>query len=136
MTDSVLAKYTGRKLEDPAHTDAGESESLDDLGHFGYLRGTRDRALMLELRKKDGSVRSFGYAWLEEADFDPSEGITLHIAGRKITIRGRHLNSEIRPNVRLYQGIIRHRISWVQEADNATSMESGGKGLIIEKIEW
>jgi hypothetical protein len=45
-----------------------------DLGAFGFLRGVRDRAVMLELRWKDGSVVAFAYAWLERAGFDPSEG--------------------------------------------------------------
>jgi hypothetical protein len=42
----------------------GETEAPDDLGAFGWLRGVRDRALMLELRRKDDSVMAFAYAWL------------------------------------------------------------------------
>ena len=91
---------------------------------------------MLELRKKNGNIQAVGYAWLEQMDFDPSEGISLHVAGRTIRIKGRNLNAEIRPNVRLFQAMTRHRVPWIQEADEPTVMESGGKGMLIESIEW
>ena len=57
MTDSVLQKYTGRRSVDIPQLETEEAEPLDDLGVFGYLRGTRDRALMLELHKKDGNIQ-------------------------------------------------------------------------------
>lgn len=136
MTDNVLARYTAKRPEESSQNGAEESEQLEDHGVFGYLRGARDRALMLELRKKDGNVQAVGYAWLERAEFDASEGITLHMAGRTIRIKGRNLNGEIRPNVQLFQGITRHRVPWLQEADQATAMESRGKGVLVEKIEW
>lgn len=136
MNDSVLARFTGKRSDESPAAGAADSEELDDFVSFGFLRGTRDRALMLELRKKDGSVEALGYAWLERAHFDPSDGITLHVAGRTVRIKGRDLNGEIRPNVRLFQGITRHRVPWVQEADNATAMESRGKGMLVESIEW
>ncbi len=77
---------------------------------------------MLELRHKDGSVSAFSYAWLERAEFDPSEGISLHFAGKTVLITGRYLNAEARPNVRLFAGIVRHRVPWIQEAGGPTAM--------------
>ena len=138
MTDSILQKYTGRTAESIPAIDSPlvETDSLEDLGAFGWLRGVRDRAVMLELRKKDGNVVAVGYAWLERAEFDASIGITLHIVGKTIRIKGRHLNTELRPNVRLFQGITRHRVSWIQEADLPTAMESQGQGILVERIEW
>ncbi len=56
-------------------------------------------------------------AWLDLASFDPSEGITLGFGGRKVTIRGRNLQAEVRPNVRLFQALVRQRVPWLQEAD-------------------
>ena len=38
---------------------------LEDFGAFGWLRGIRDRAIMLEIRHRDGRVPAFGYAWLD-----------------------------------------------------------------------
>ena len=136
MIESVLNKYTSKRAEETPPQETGESEMLDDLGVFGFLRGTRDRALMLELRKKDGNIYAVGYAWLERVEFDPSIGIILYVGSQRIQIKGRNLNAEIRPNVRLFQGITRHRVPWIQEADNATKMESGGKGVLVESIEW
>ena len=137
MTDKILDKYTNRKpAELPGADLATEIEALDDLGAFGWLRGIRDRATMLELRRKDGNVRAIGYAWLHQIDFDPSEGITLHHAGQKIRIIGRNLNSEARSNVRMFQGITRARVPWIQEADGPTLVQSAESATIIEKIEW
>lgn len=98
--------------------------------------GVRDRAVMLELRRKDGNILAVGYAWLDKAEFDPSVGIVLSLGGQKITIRGRNLNAEIRPEVRLFQGICRHRVPWIQEADEASFMEARGAGTLVEDIEW
>jgi hypothetical protein len=119
MTDRPLDKYLSRNSSDRdgGHTDSRitEEDATDDLGCFGWLRGVRDRAVMLELRKKDGTIAAFSYAYLERADFDPSEGITLYVMGRTIRIKGRNLNGEARPQVRLFGGITRHRVPWIQE---------------------
>ncbi len=134
MTDSVLQKFASRTSE--GAEPSPEAEQLDDLGAFGWLRGVRDRAVMLELRKKDGNILAVGYAWLDKAEFNPSLGITLSLGGQKITIRGRNLNAESRPNVRLFQGICRHRVPWIQEADEPTIMEAQNQGILVEEIEW
>lgn len=56
--------------------------------------------------------------------------------GQTITLRGRNLNAEVRPNVRLFQGISRHRVPWIQEADEPAVMESRGQGTLVEEISW
>lgn len=91
---------------------------------------------MLELRKKGGNILAVGDAWLDKAEFDPSVGIVLSFGGHKITICGRGLNAEVPPEERLFQGICRHRVPWIQEADEASFMESGGRGTLVELIEW
>lgn len=137
MTDNLLQRYLHRSPEQPATVVApSEAETLDDLGAFGWLRGVRDRAAMLELRKKDGNILAVGYAWLDRVEFDPSIGITLHSGGQTIRLLGRHLNGELRPQVRLFQGICRHRVPWVQEADQLASLATNGTQTVIEKIEW
>ena len=133
MNDSVLQRFASKANE---NAEPLEAEQIDDLGAFGWLRGTRDRAVMLELRKKDGNILAVGYAWLDKAEFDPSQGITLHLGGHKITIRGRHLTQEVRPNVRLFQGICRHRVPWIQEADEPAVMEARNQGVLVEEIGW
>lgn len=135
MTDSILQKYRTRSSDDGANISPSESEPLDDFGSFGWLRGVRDRALMLELRLKTGNIVAIGYAWLERLEYDPSEGIALHLAGRTIRLRGQNLNAETRPNVRLFQGLTRQRVPWIQEADAAMVIADQGEGTVIESIE-
>lgn len=91
---------------------------------------------MLELRRKDGSIVAVGYGWLERIAFDPSEGVTLTAAGQKIRIRGRNLNAEVRPSVRLFEGIARHRVPWVREADRTASLQAGDRATVIDSIDW
>jgi hypothetical protein len=137
MSDRILQKYTGKsadKMIDAAATE--ESEITDDLGAFGWLPGVRDGAVMLELRKKNGNVLAVGYAMLDPIEFDPSEGVTLHSAGRKIRITGRNLNSEVRPGVRLFRGITRHKVAWIQEADEPAAMQAGKGATVVEAIVW
>lgn len=130
MTDSVL-----EKLRLDSNTGM-ESEPIDDLGAFGYQRNPRDRCPMLELRKKDGCILAIGYAWLEQISFDPSTGITLSAGGKRIILRGRNLNAEIRPNVRLFQSLCRHRVIWVQEAGESLRMTALERDPLIEEIKW
>ena len=131
--NSVLAQFTSKlaPAETPPET-AGDP--VDDFGAYGWLRGVRERSLMLELRKKDGGVIALGYAWLERIEFDPSEGITLKFAGQVVKITGRNLNAELRPNVRLLAGLVRHRVPWIQEADEPTLLTSQGRDVVIERI--
>jgi len=138
MSDSaVLQRYvTGRESRLGASDNHAETDACDDLGAFGWLRGIRDRAVMLELRRKDGGIVAIGYGWLERVEFDPSEGITLSAGGQKIRIRGRNLNAEVRPSVRLFEGIARHRVPWVREADRNAGMQAGDRDTVVDVIEW
>lgn len=142
MSESILKRYTGRTVESlaearsvPDIAPAGDTESADDLGAFGHLRGLRDRAIMLELRKKDGSITAIGYGYLERAEYDPSDGITLHVLGQKIRLKGRNLNAEVRPAIRLYEGITRHKVAWVREAEHRESMTAADGDTVIDAIE-
>ncbi|TWT44939.1 hypothetical protein RAS1_13590 [Phycisphaerae bacterium RAS1] len=134
MTDRMLDRLTRRTAansnEEPDHDDA------ENLGCFGWLRGVRDRSIMLELRKKDGHVLAIGYAWIERVEFAPDDGITLHLPGRTVRIAGSGLNSEARPTVRLFDGIIRHRVPWIREADRAESLQAAPNAVTIDQIAW
>lgn len=101
---------------------------------FGFLRGIRDRALMFEVRHRDGKVTAFTYSWLDHAEFDPSEGITLHFGRSQVKLTGRNLNSEIRPNVTLFSSILRHRVPWVSESDEPAAYGAGREDVVIERV--
>lgn len=127
MTDSLLNKYT-RPMTEP---DDPQFET-EDLGSFGWLRGMRERSVMLELRKKDGNISAIPYALIEKLEFDPSVGITIHALGQKICIQGRNLNIEVRLSVQLFHGLTRHRVPWIQESEELNS----GASMSIERIGW
>lgn len=133
MNDSVFKQFSSRL---PAAADAKEiePEAADDFGAFSILRGVRDRALMLELRKKDGSVTAFGFGWLERVEYDPSDGLTLYFGSHKVTICGRNLAAEVRPNVRLLDGLMRHRVPWLREASEPEVLRATKDSLVIEGI--
>lgn len=135
MNDRLLDKYTSQS---PPGEHAGSDTEPEDLGVFGYLRGARDRAVMLELRKKDGHVLAVGYSWIERMEYQPETGITLHLPGRKITISGTALNTapESGSGVSLFEGLVRHRVPWVQEPDTHTTDFSAAGGCTIERIHW
>jgi hypothetical protein len=135
MSGSILQRYAGDR-HSSAVSEEQDAAGANDLGAFGWLRGFRDRAVMLELRKKTGSVLAVEYGGME-IEFDPSEGITiLTMSGRKVRIKGSNLNVEARPQVRLFEGLTRHRVSWIQEADQPTGLLADASATVIESIEW
>lgn len=130
MSDGpMLQRYLGsREGREPVREPVA-----DDCGAFGQLRGIQSRALMLELRLRNGRIRAVGYGWLDRAEYDPAEGITLCVAGEKICIKGRNLNTEMRS---LFEGITRHKVLWIQEASRAEGMQADENEAVIEAIEW
>ena len=133
MSDKILQKYvakTGDKVVSMAPPE--EAGVVDDLGSFGWLRGMHDRAVSLELRKANGNIRAIAIGCIEKIDYNPSEGITLYVGGEKIRIKGRNLNCELRPLVRLFEGLARHRVPWVQEADEVAAMRAGKGATVVE----
>src|SRR3954452_21743360 len=100
MKGSVLQQFASRPATTVEAQDC-DNDGAEDYGAFGWLRGVRDRAVMLELRKKDGSVSAFGYSWLERVEYDLSDGLTLHFGAQQVKLTGRNLNGEVRTNIRL-----------------------------------
>jgi hypothetical protein len=136
--DRILQKYSGRISPNDAYAVAmpSEPDGTEDLGAFGWQRGQRDRSVMLELRKRNGDIMAIGYGWIERVEFDRNEGIKLQVCGKTIKIKGKNLNTEARPQVRLFQGITRHRVSWVQEMDQSVILQVEKGTVVIEAIEW
>lgn len=131
MADSSILERISTRRDALDHKFALDDESLDDLGAFGWLRGVKDRAIMLELRNRDGHIIAFNYSWLERAEYDPTTGIILRFGRHEVRITGTNLDKEIRPQVQLFSGIVRHRIPWVQEENQ---LALSGSKLQIERI--
>ncbi len=160
MGGSFLEKYANpggrsalaerRSLPEDVAMQSAENadENGDDHGCFGVLRGVRDRAVMLELRKKSGNIRAIPYNWIESVEFDPSEGITLRSSVTVIKIRGRNLNGVSRAGdsmnknsgnaagAQLFANICRHRVPWVREADRVSLISANADAAVIDSIEW
>jgi hypothetical protein len=136
MSGNTTQPKFASRFSEGIEAPAAESEGTEDLGAFGFLRGTRDRAEMLELRKKTGNIRAIGYGWLEKVDFDPSGGIVLHAGNETIKIKGRNLNTVARQQISLLGGIIRHRVPWICEADQSTALQADKNSVVVEAIEW
>jgi hypothetical protein len=138
MSDkSAVQRFSPKVAAAPASLFAmTDSETADDLGAFGWMRGVKDFARMIELRKRDGNILAVGYGYLDRAAFNPSEGITLSVAGRTIRISGRNLNAEVRPTVRLFEGITRHRVSWIREAQQGEALAAAEDETVVDMITW
>ncbi len=137
MIDDLLGRYSGRESPGAANNNTQPDDAeIDDLGTFGFARGSRERAVMLELRKRDGNILAIGYGWIDKVAFDPSEGITLHMAGQTVRIKGRNLNAEAMPKVKLFEAIARHRVPWIQELGEELSLRAPKGMPVIDSIEW
>jgi hypothetical protein len=134
VSDSILHHLTDRVAK-RATEPADDADAVDDLGAFGWLRGVRERALYLELRRKDGSVHAIGYPWLESITFNPSEGMTLKFTGQTVKIRGRNLTEPAKENVMLLNGILRHKVPWIQEASRSIATWTDKRATVIESID-
>lgn len=132
MKENVLERFTSRKPEADHVTDP---EGVDDLGAFGWLRGIRDRAEMIELRHRDGAISAHGYAWLKNAHFDPSGEILLDFSGETVRIAGRNLNGELSAGKRLFEGIVRRKVPWIAAATNENALTSPKGAVVIEELE-
>ena len=134
MSDSVLNQLVNRLPKTlPERTD--EFDVIDDHVAFGWLRGVKDRCYFIEFRKKDGSVTALSYMMLERVDYDASEGITLKFTTQTVKLIGRNLNSEVRPNVSLLNGILRNKVPWVHESGSSAMLAADKHATVIESIE-
>ncbi len=133
MFDKAVDPFAPRRKDNG--TLSMDGEGVEDLVAFGWLRGVQERAIMLEIRHKDGRITAKGYSWLQSAEFDPSTGITLNFSGETVTIKGRNLGGEARSNIRLFAGILRHRVPWILEADGAAVLEAAQDAVVIEEVQ-
>ena len=139
MSDrSMLDRYLGRQPADGPTTPVGEdvADEAETLGCFGLLRGSRERAVALELRRRSGEVLAVPYGYVARLEYTPQGGILLCCGSETVRIRGRNLNHEVRPRVTLFGGLARQAVTWVCEADRSLDLAGGGDAVLIEAIEW
>ena len=133
---SLLERYVGHRpppFDSTAIVEEGEAEIL---GCFTLLRGTRERAVSLELRRRTGEILAIPYSYISRIDYAPAGGIRICCGNDTVHIRGSNLNREVRPRVTLFGGLARHAVPCVTEADRAASLQAPGDAVIVEAIEW
>ena len=112
-----------------------DPDASEDCGSFGFLRGVKERALMLDFRLKNGNREAFPYALLERVSYDPSEGLTLFYLGVSVRLRGRNLMRPVTAGVSLLDAIHRHRVPWIGEVDELRSLLKSEEAIVVTKIE-
>ena len=135
MKDSVLNKYKAGPRAEPRPLAKRRGRLAGSLAHSAGCVGVRDRAIMLELQPAaTGSIAVFGYAWLDQVEFNPFDGIPCVSPARRCRITGRNLNGEARPNVRLLSGIARHRVPWITRSGRPSGITAAKNAVVIEDI--
>lgn len=133
---------TPSRLEEMLSNPPGKQENAasdeEECAAFGYLRGIRDRALMLEFRQRNGNSRAFPYSWLGPVRYDPSHGLLLKFVGDMnylVLIEGSNVNGLVKETINLYdRGIQRHRITWVREMERREMDGARPGDVTIDRI--
>lgn len=87
-------------------------------------------SLSLVASLKYSQCRAISVCLAVSREIQPVEGHHASLRGRRGEDHRRNLNAEVRQGVYLFAGITRHRVPWIQEADQAAAM--GAK--VIEQI--
>lgn len=93
---------------------------------FGTCRTAGYRAVMFEIKTKDGNRKAFAYSYLVEADHIPETGIIISVSDVAITITGRSMSD-------IYNYLLSSRLTYVQE--DYSGLDNEDSDLFIESIE-
>ena len=90
-----------------------DEEQSDDSGSifWGKERSSNRRAVMLDLRLKNGAYISLPYSYMTKVKFNPSIGLELYISGNYVKITGRNLHE-------MYNYLCRHRVTFIMANPN------------------
>lgn len=127
LADRIHARRPAPAEDDP--------DAADDRGAFGLLRGMTGRAVMLDLRLRDGGRVAFPYALLERVSYDPSDGIALRFLGAAVVVRGRNLARPGAAGVSLLDGLHRHRVAWLAESDELHAALRPADAVVVTGLE-
>lgn len=94
--------------------------------YFGFDRQENGRALMFELRTRDGRRSALPYSYLTRADFDPEMGIEIYVSNVVILVHGRDLEV-------VYSYLLQNRLTWIREDSAGTDI--GEDGVFVERLE-
>ncbi len=101
-------------------------DDSDEIKFYGIEPQITARAVMFELRTKDGKRKAFSYSYVTEADFEPETGIVIYVSEVVITIKGRKLDE-------IFGYFLANRLNYVQE--DYSGMDTEDSSLFVESIE-
>lgn len=81
---------------------------------YGKTKVEGQRAICLNCKLTGGLQRAFGYSYISQFNYNPSIGIEISTTEVDIIIHGRNLQ-------RLYLDLLRHKVTWIQAADDDTN---------------
>jgi hypothetical protein len=125
-------------LETAAGPDGDAAEA--SCTAYRYLRGTQERALAVEFRRRNGDREWFPYALLGPWRYNPSVGMLLKFTGGDVLtvvlIRGSNLDALVNNAINLTdRGFQRHRILAVREMDEDELRAAGEGTPTIDRID-
>lgn len=127
LHDRIAGRRAGPPEDDAA--------AFDDCGAFGFLRGTRDRALMIDFRFQNGTCEGFATATLDRVIYTPSEGLVLRFLGVQVVLHGRNFAAPQPSGVSLLQALHRHRVPWVREVEELRGQFYPPDAVVVTRIE-
>lgn len=107
MSDSgdITTKYAHRPIVRSRGVETTAAEQA-----YSVLSANQGHELMLDVRLKTGDRVALPYSYLSRIEFDPSAALLLDFTATRLTIRGRNLGP-------LYNGLLMHKVTWIQESD-------------------
>jgi len=104
-----------------------ETETTEEeMKFFGFDPQANGRALMFELRTRDGKRSAHPYSYLTRADFDPETGIEIYVSNVVVVVKGRALED-------IYFYLVQNRLTWVRE--DFSGRDIGEGGVFVESLE-
>ncbi len=122
MSESLINQYLRAETKDQSQPETTGYQA------YAVVKEKQDREIMLDIGLKTGDAEAFAYSYLMNLKFIRSKGLTLTFTKAQVFITGRNLEQ-------LYAFLLRHRVTWVQEGNEAESMEVAENSPFIESIE-
>ena len=105
---------------------AQTEQEAEEGKFFGFDPQANGRALMIELRTRDGKRSALPYSYLTRADFDLEKGIEIYVSNVVVLVKGRDLAD-------LYSYLLQQRLTWMRE--DASGTDIGEDGIFVESLE-
>ncbi len=104
-----------------------QTEQAEEEGkYFGFDRQENGRALMFELRTRDGRRSALPYSYVTRADFNPDKGIEIFVSNVVVLVKGRGLDV-------VFPYLLQNRLTWMKE--DSSGMDTEEETVFVEEIE-